>query len=193
MLSVATILLIHNEHTYAGKNSLMLSADEQREIDEELAHHEHRRGACIEALKIVQRRRGWVSDDALRDIAGHVGMAVEDLEGVATFYNLIFRKPVGRHVIYVCDSVSCWIRNVDAIKEHLTRRLGIDYGGTTSDNAFTLLPIQCLGTCDHAPALMVDGELYRDLTVERIDAILEDYRVKDQANGTTAHEKYQAG
>lgn len=171
----------------------MLSVEEQREMDEELTHHEHRRGACIEALKIVQRRRGWVSDEALRDIAGHIGMPAEELEGVATFYNMIFRKPVGRHVIYVCDSVSCWIKNIDGVKDYLTQKLGIQFGQTTPDNLFTLVTIQCLGTCDHAPALMVDGELYRDLTRERIDQIVDDYRSKDKGNGTSAHEKYQAG
>ncbi|HLP14985.1 MAG TPA: NAD(P)H-dependent oxidoreductase subunit E, partial [Bacteroidota bacterium] len=92
----------------------MLSTEERQEIDEELTHHVHRQGACIEALKIVQRHRGWVSDEALDEIAAHIGMAREQLDGVATFYNLIFRKPVGRHVIYVCDSVSCWILNVDS-------------------------------------------------------------------------------
>ncbi|MGE5313711.1 MAG: NADH-quinone oxidoreductase subunit NuoE [Acidobacteriota bacterium] len=154
----------------------MLSAEEKQEMDEELRHHEHRQGACIEALKIVQRSRGWVSDESIRDIADHIGMPAEELDGVATFYNSIFRKPVGRHVIYVCESVTCWIKNVDSIRAQLSARLGIDYGGTTKDNLFTLLPVQCLGTCDHAPALMVDGELYRDLTPERIDEILERYR-----------------
>ncbi|HLP16996.1 MAG TPA: NADH-quinone oxidoreductase subunit NuoE, partial [Bacteroidota bacterium] len=108
--------------------------------------------------------------------AAHIGMAREQLDGVATFYNLIFRKPVGRHVIYVCDSVSCWILNVDSIKESISSRLGIDYGETTVDGLFTMLPIQCLGTCDHAPALMIDGDLYRDLDPGKIDAILDRYK-----------------
>jgi NADH-quinone oxidoreductase subunit E len=171
----------------------MLSAEEKQEIDLELTHHEHRQGACIEALRIVQRYRRWISDEALRDIAAHIGMPAEQLEGVATFYNTIFRRPVGRHVIYVCDSVSCWIKNCDAIKDHLTHRLGIGYGETTPDDRFTLLPVQCLGTCDHAPALMVDGDLYRDLTNEQVDAILVQYRMKEQGNGTSSHEEYEAG
>jgi NADH-quinone oxidoreductase subunit E len=100
-------------------------------------------------------------------------MTVEELDGVATFYNEIYRKPVGRHVILVCDSVVCWIMGYDGVREHLTRRLGIDLGQTTPDGRFTLLPVQCLGACDHAPAMTVDGELYIDLDPEKIDKILE--------------------
>lgn len=171
----------------------MLSAEEQAEIDRELTHHEHRQGACIEALRIVQRHRGWISDEAIGEIAAHLGMPAEQLDGVATFYNTIFRRPVGRHVITVCDSVSCWIKNSDAVKRHLTRRLEIEYGGMTPDGRFTLLPVQCLGTCDHAPAMMVDGELFRDLTNDRIDEILVHFRLKEQADGIGAHEKHPSG
>ena len=127
-------------------------------------------------MKIVQRHRGWVSDESLRDIAELLGMSPADLDGVATFYNLIFRKPVGRHVIMVCDSVSCWIMGYDRIREHLSERLGIEFGETTADNRFTLLPIVCLGACDHAPAMMVDADLHSDLDPQKIDGILEKYK-----------------
>ena len=151
----------------------MLSAEERHEIEEELKRYPSKRAVSIDAMKIVQRRRGWVSDEALRDIAELLEVSVDDLDSVATFYNLIFRKPVGRHVIMVCDSVSCWIMGYDRVREHLTKRLGINMGETTPDGRFTLLPIVCLGTCDHAPAMMVDQQLHRDLDAEKIDKILE--------------------
>jgi NADH-quinone oxidoreductase subunit E len=94
---------------------------------------------------------------------------------VATFYNLIFRKPVGKHVILLCDSVSCWIMGYTRLREHLQSRLGIRLGETTADGQFTFLPIVCLGTCDHAPAMMIEDELYRDLDPEKLDAVLELY------------------
>ena len=100
----------------------------------------------------------------------------KDLDGVATFYNLIFRKPVGRHVVMVCDSVSCWIMGYERVRDQMSKRLGIKMGETTSDGRFTLLPIVCLGTCDHAPAMMVDGDLHRDLDPQKLDGILEKYR-----------------
>jgi NADH-quinone oxidoreductase subunit E len=154
----------------------MLTVEEISEIEAEAEHYPKREAVCIDALKIVQRRRGWVSDESLRDIATHLGMSPTDLDSVATFYNLIFRRPVGRHVIMVCDSVSCWIMGEDRIRKHLNERLGIEFGATTPDDRFTLLPIVCLGCCDHAPAMMVDADLHSDLDPQTIDTQLEKYK-----------------
>jgi NADH-quinone oxidoreductase subunit E len=154
----------------------MLTRDEINEIDAEAARYPNREAVCIDALKIVQRHRGWVSDESVRDIAGHLGMSPTDVDSVATFYNLIFRKPVGHHVIMICDSVSCWITGYDRMRKHLQERLGIELGETTPDNRFTLLPIVCLGCCDHAPAMMVDRDLHGDLDPEKIDKELEKYQ-----------------
>ena len=150
----------------------MLSDDEKQEIEAELAHYMYKREACVEVLKIIQRHRRWVSDDSLRDAAEILGMTVHELDNVATFYSLIFREPVGEHVILLCDSVSCWLVGSERIRNRLQEQLGIDMGQTTEDDAFTLLPIPCLGTCDHAPAMMIDEVLYRDLDEEQVDQIL---------------------
>ena len=153
----------------------MLSEAERLEIEAELRHYDHKRAACVEALKIVQRHRGWVTDESVQDLAECLEMSPDEVDGVATFYSLVFRRPVGRHTILICDSVSCWIMGYEDLRQHLTARLGIDLGGTTADGRFTLLPVACLGTCDHAPAMMVDEELYQDLNKERIDQILGAY------------------
>lgn len=154
----------------------MLTLEERHEIEAELAHYPVRQSVCIDALQIVQRHRGWVSDESLKDVAEFLEMSIEDVDGVATFYNLIFRKPVGRHVVMVCDSVSCWIMGYPRLREKLSRGLGVRMGETTPDGRFTLLPIVCLGTCDHAPAMMVDGDLHRDIDPERVEGILEQYK-----------------
>src|SRR5580700_3717391 len=154
----------------------MLTAEEINEIEAEAAHYPRRDAVCIDALKIVQRRRGWISDESVRDIAGHIGMSPTDVDSIATFYNLIFRRPVGRHVVMICDSVSCWIMGHDRVRKHLQERLKIELGQTTSDDRFTLLPIVCLGCCDHAPAMMVDSNLHSDLDPQTIDAELEKYQ-----------------
>ncbi len=153
----------------------MLSPEERQKIEEEARHHEQRRAAVSEALLIVQESRGWVSDEGIADVAEILGMSVEEVDGIATFYELIYRKPVGKHVIMVCDSVSCWITGEERISAHLRQRLGIEPGGTTTDGAFTLLPVGCLGACDAGPAMMVDGELFDNLTPERADEILARY------------------
>ena len=153
----------------------MLTAEEKNEIEAEFPRYEQKRAVCVEALKIVQRHRGWVSDEALIEIAEFLEMTPAELDGVATFYNLIFRKPVGKHIILVCDSVSCWIMGYERILQHLQERLGVVLGETTADGVFTLLPIVCLGACDQAPAMMIDDELYGNLNPAKIDEILASY------------------
>ncbi|MCL5024063.1 MAG: NADH-quinone oxidoreductase subunit NuoE [Nitrospirae bacterium] len=153
----------------------MLTEGERREIEEEIAKSERKRAASVEVLKIVQKRRGWVPDD-LDELAATLDMTPDELDAVATFYSLVFRKPVGRHVILICDSVSCWVMEYESMREHLSERLGIGMGGTSTDGMFTLLPVACLGACDRAPVMMVDEVLYTNLTTEKIDGILEAYR-----------------
>ncbi len=150
----------------------MLSEQEKQEIETELKRYEHKRAGCVDALKTVQRHRGWVSDEALSDLAPILGMSPDELDDVATFYNLIFRQPVGRHVILLCNTISCWIVGQQELFDHLKSRLGIDWGQTTRNGTFTLLPVPCLGACDHAPVMMIDDELYGDLTPQRLDEIL---------------------
>jgi NADH-quinone oxidoreductase subunit E len=154
----------------------MLTAEEIRKIDHEIALVPVRRAACIEALKIVQEHRGWISDESLQAIATHMAMSTEELDSVATFYNLIFRKPVGRNIILLCDSISCYVMGYEKIYEHLKEQLHIKFGETTPDARFTLLPNACLGACDHAPALMINNDLYKDLTNNELDEILKNYK-----------------
>lgn len=150
------------------------------EIEAEVAHLPNRQAAAIDALKIVQSHRGWISDESLAAVARQLEMSVEELDGIATFYNLIFRQPVGNKVILFCDSVSCWIMGGDRVCDRIKERLGIDYGQTTGDNEYTLLPVTCLGDCDHAPVMMVNEALHRDLAPDDVDAILDG---GDKSNG----------
>jgi len=152
-----------------------LTPEEMAEIDHEIALVPVRRAAAIEALKIVQQHRGWISDDSLQAIAGYLEISPEELDSVATFYNLVFRRPVGRNIILLCDSISCYVMGYEKIYEQLRHRLGIAFGQTTPDGRFTLLPNACLGTCDHAPALMINNELFRDVTEKDLDEILDRY------------------
>ncbi|GJM29082.1 MAG: NADH-quinone oxidoreductase subunit E [Cyclobacteriaceae bacterium] len=154
----------------------MLTEKEIAKIDLEVSHLPYKGAACIEALKIVQQERGWISDESIHLIAEYLEISAEEVDSVATFYNLIFRKPVGRHVILICDSISCWVVGYENILTALKNRLKINYGETTEDDRFTLLPIPCLGTCDRAPAMMIDNDLHRDLTEEKLDDILNQYQ-----------------
>ncbi|MHB8993979.1 MAG: NADH-quinone oxidoreductase subunit NuoE [Armatimonadota bacterium] len=153
----------------------MLTDQEVRDIQAERQKYEDARAAIVGALRIVQQQRRWVSDDSVRDLARLLGLDPAEVDTVATFYSLIYRQPVGRHVILICDSVSCWIMGYNPLREALERQLGIGMGETTADDRFTLLPSACLGACDLAPAMMVDEDLHVQLTVERIAEILAQY------------------
>ena len=153
----------------------MLSGEERKEIEMKLADYPDKQAMSIESMLIVQRHRGWVSEESMRDLSELLGLSVADLDGVATFYNLIRRKPVGRHVALLCDSVSCWIMGCERVRDRLCSSLGTPLGGTTADGRFTLLPIVCLGACDRAPAMMIDGKLHEDLDEQRIEEVLAQY------------------
>jgi NADH-quinone oxidoreductase subunit E len=138
----------------------MLTDEEKNEIAAELRRCEWKSSASVEALKIIQKSRGWVSDEAVRHVAAMLEMTPDELDAVATFYSFIFRRPVGRHVIQICDSISCWVMGYNPLYKLFSQKLGVAFGGTTQDNRFTLLPVSCLGACDRAPAMLVDEDLY---------------------------------
>ncbi len=150
-----------------------LNEDEIQAIQAEAAHYDNPAAATIEALKLVQAKRGWVSDDNIKDIAGLLAMSPAELDSVATFYNLIYRRPVGRKVIHCCNSVSCWLLGADDVQQYIGAKLGIGLGETTEDGEYTLLPIVCLGACDKAPVLMVGDQTHFNVDRKGLDHILQ--------------------
>jgi NADH-quinone oxidoreductase subunit E len=154
----------------------MLSELEIEEIQEEIRQYPYPAVACIDALKIVQKHRGWISDESVKDIAAMLEMSAEEVDGVATFYTRIYRKPVGKNIILLCDSMSCLVMGYESLYDHISKKLGIAFGETTPDDRFTLLPNSCLGDCDNAPAMMINNDHYHNLTIEKIDELLEKYK-----------------
>ena len=153
----------------------IISDQERKEIEDMFPHVPYKKAVCIDALRIVQKYHGWVSDEAVKELSEIIEMSPDEIDSVATFYNMVFRKPVGRHVIMICDSISCWVMGYEQILEALKNKLSIKFGETTADNRFTLLPIVCLGNCDHAPTMIIDRDLHNDLTIDKLDEILERY------------------
>ena len=157
----------------------MLTQPEKQALDHEAEHYEHKQALTIEALKIVQEHRGWISDDAVKDIANYLECDPAEVDSVATFYNQIYRRPVGEKVVQVCTSISCWIMGSDAVEQRFREKLGISLGETTGDNKITLVPNQCLGLCDHAPCIQVKAKLWGDLeTPESVDKALEEIQAE---------------
>lgn len=165
-----------------------LTRDEIEQIEHEISIMETTEAAGIEALKVVQTHRGWVSDDSLFAIADMLDMPIAQLEGVATFYNLIYRQPVGTFVIHLCDSISCHLMDYSSVLNAISRHLNITYGQTTPDGLFTLLSNACLGGCDKAPVMMIGQQHYEKLTPESAIEIIESLKKSVSQPEGIAHE-----
>lgn len=175
---MSTAKPVHSSSILATDRSLRYSfhPQDREEILHCIEHYDDPRAASIDALKIVQKRHGWVPDEAIAAIGGILNIPSADVEGVATFYNLIFRRPVGRHVIKICDSIGCFLTGYEELAAALKQHLNIDFGQTTADGRFTLLPICCLGNCDKGPVLMIDDDTHGPVAPARVAALLEPYR-----------------
>ncbi|MGD9019532.1 MAG: NADH-quinone oxidoreductase subunit NuoE [Desulfuromonadales bacterium] len=140
----------------------------------------HPHELIVDLLRAIQAHHGWVPDEGVLLTAETLGVLPIEVEEVATFYDKIFRREVGRRVIHVCDSICCWATGAEMIAGHLQKSLGIGLGETTADGLFTLLPTCCLGACGDAPAMMIGLTTYGHLTPEKIDRILADVRAEVQ-------------
>ncbi|MER2162882.1 MAG: NADH-quinone oxidoreductase subunit NuoE [Psychrobacter alimentarius] len=153
----------------------ILTAEEIAAIHEFMHHYPQARAASLDALKIVQKRNGWVDDAQVNAIANILDIPMSDMDGVATFFNRIYRQPVGRHVILICDSVACYLTGYEALSAEIRAQLGIEYGQTTTDGRFTLLPICCLGNCDKGPAVLIGEDTYGPVQPTEVAQLLELY------------------
>lgn len=141
-----------------------------------MAQTDHPRELAVEVMFALQKHYGYLTDEALEQGAELLAMTPLELEELATFYDFIYRRPVGRYVIHVCDSTICWMLGHQSVLDYMVGKLTISPGETTEDGMFTLLPVCCIGYCDHAPAMLINGKLYGPLTPRAIDGILQKLR-----------------
>lgn len=164
--------MAHN-NTRGNITKVELSDSEKAEIDREFSHYEDKASVGLEALRIVQKYRGWISDETLQAISAYLNIPAAQLESIATYYQLIFRQPVGKEVILLCKSASCWIMGCAKLQKHIQQKLQINPGETSKNGIFTLLEAPCLGDCDKAPVMMIGEEMHRNLSEASIDEILD--------------------
>ncbi len=160
----------------------MLPKELLEPLQEKIASVEHPRELAVDVMLTLQKYYGYLSDDALNEGGDLLGMTSLELEELVTFYDFLYREPVGRYVIHVCDGVVCWLNNYSRVIDTLCQKLGVALGETTKDGLFTLLPTACIGYCDFSPAMLVNGKPYGPLTPEKIDEILQ--RLKTEAPPT---------
>ncbi|MFM9905631.1 MAG: NADH-quinone oxidoreductase subunit NuoE [Pyrinomonadaceae bacterium] len=148
------------------------------EIVEEMRSHldkyppERSRSALIPLLMLVQRERGWIDNPGVNFLARFLNLEVTDVWETATFYSMFNLRPVGRHHIQICKTLSCRIMGEPEITDHICSKLGIHPGETTDDGKYTVTMVECLGSCGTAPMMQVGFDYHEDLTVEKVDKIL---------------------
>lgn len=132
------------------------------------------RSAIMPALHLAQRECGWLPDEAVQDLSELMGLSTTEINSVATFYTMYARDKRGEHTIYFCTDLPCALRGADELMEHIEHKLGCKAGETTANGKVTLKDAECLGGCDHAPVMLIDGEEHaQDLTPESVDQLLD--------------------
>jgi NADH-quinone oxidoreductase E subunit len=153
----------------------MISEQAKQRMRELASRYPVARSAVMPTLYIAQQEEGYITQDALQAVAEALNMTVDDVESVATFYTMYYQKPPGRKIIKVCTSISCYLRNCDALVEHLEQRLGIKRGETTADGNYTLMTTECLASCGTAPVLQVNGAFVENVTFDMTDALIDEF------------------
>ena len=153
--------------------SVAFSDSARREFDRLLTRYPDREAVILPALYLAQGEFGYVSNEAIEYIAGLLEVSPARIEGVATFYTMFNRKPVGKYHVQICRNISCSLLGAEHLIEHVSKKLGVRPGETTPDGKFTLTKAECLGSCGTAPVMQVNDDYHENLTEESIDAILD--------------------
>jgi NADH-quinone oxidoreductase subunit E len=151
----------------------MLPKELREKLRKQIEESEQAREQAVNVMYAVQKHYGYLTDEAVREAGGLLDMTPLEIDELATFYDFIYREPVGRYVIHVCDSTICWMHGHESVIAYLCRKLEIRPGETSKDGLFTVLPVCCIGYCDHAPVMLINGKPYGSLTPESIDRILD--------------------
>jgi NADH-quinone oxidoreductase E subunit len=154
----------------------MLSNNSLQRIEELKKRYQHPQAVLLEALWMWQEEYGWISEEGMKYVAEKLGVPYHHVYGVVTFYTMYNRAPVGRHKIEVCTNVSCMLRGSERILRHIEGTLEVSVGGTTSDERFTLVEAECLGSCGTAPMMQVGDEYYENLDEKKVEKILGELR-----------------
>ncbi|MEE9193683.1 MAG: NADH-quinone oxidoreductase subunit NuoE [Thermodesulfobacteriota bacterium] len=144
-----------------------------QKINDIISKHETQQSALIPVLWEVQDNFGWLSPQSMEEVAVMLDLPPTGVQNVATFYTMFFTEPAGKHIVWVCRTLSCALKGAEHIEHHLCERLNLNTGDTTEDGSITLMEAECLASCGTAPAMLVDDTLYENLTREKVDNIID--------------------
>ncbi len=150
----------------------MLSEQAKQQIADLRAMYPQRQSALLPALYVAQGEIGYLPDAALDEVAHLLDLPAAEVGSVVSFYTMFYRHPVGKNIISLCTNLSCHLLGADTLAGYLAQKLGIGNGETTSDGKITLELVECIGACDFAPALLVNGKLHKCMTADKVDQLL---------------------
>ena len=154
----------------------MISDERQQRFDDLVRRYPEKRSALIPILHEVQAEVGYLSPEAIDWVAAYLGLSPADVMSVASFYDMLNLEPVGKHMIYVCQNLSCALLGAERLIRHLESTLGIRMGETTPDGLISLKRMECLASCGTAPTIQIDGIYYERMTSQRLDELLDKLR-----------------
>ncbi len=158
----------------------MFTEENLRKVEEIKKRYQKPMAALLPVLWLAQEQFGWISEEVMHYVAGLLDLPYNHVLGVVTFYTMYNKKPVGKYHIQFCANVSCMLRGSDNLIEHLEHKLGVKVGETTPDKLFTLSEVECLGSCGTAPMMQVNNDYYEDLSAEKLDNLIEEFRKQAQ-------------
>lgn len=141
-----------------------------------LTHYPTRRSVLVPTLLYAQDEVGFLSEEVVREIAGRLDLTELDVRNVISYYSMLTTKPRGKYNVQVCTNIACMLRGGEELFTHCEKKLGIGHKGTTPDGRFTLEEVECIGACSWAPAIQVNYDFHENLTVEKLDEVLDGYR-----------------
>lgn len=151
----------------------MLCESHLKRIEELRKRYTTSQALVLPVLWMVQEQNGYISEDAMKYVATLLNVPFAHILGVVTFYTMLQRKSIGKHHIEVCTNISCMLRGSVKILEHIEERLGIKTGETTPDMKWTLTEVECMGSCGTAPMFAIGNEYYENLTISKVDKIID--------------------
>jgi NADH-quinone oxidoreductase subunit E len=157
---------------------MILNAASVKEMKERAAKYPHHKSAVLPALTIAYRQVGHLNNDLYHEIAKTINVPYVEVAEAATFYTMFPKEPVGKYLIQVCHNISCALMGADSLVEYLEKNLQIKKGETTKDNLFTLISVECLGSCATAPMMQINQDFHENLTPQKVDKILEALKAK---------------
>ena len=159
--------------------SFKFTEENSKKIEEAVKKYPHKNAAVMPALYIAQEQNGWISNDVIKEVASALDMNAEEVLGIVTFYSMYHTKPAGKYHLQVCTNVSCMLRGATEIYKHVKDKLHIENEGVTDDSLFSLEEVECMGSCGTAPMIAVNNDYFENLSVQKVDEILDTLKSKN--------------